>query len=86
MPRKPETPTPDSVEETTDVQHQQRGRHLMVAHRRLKIAFADIYVAMEELREENARLNEIIQEQQRVMGEMSAKLPTDEPKKAAPKS
>ncbi len=88
MPRKPKTSTPDSVEETpdvpqtpTDAQLQQAGRRLNVEHRRLKIAFADAYVELMGIREENARLSALLQESQRVIREMSAKLPKEEPKK-----
>lgn len=95
MPRKPKTPTPDSEpaaeeppaeevpdapEGPTEVQLQQAGRRLHADHQRLKIAFADAYVEITTLREQNARLNEIIQEQQRVVREMEAKLSKDKPK------
>lgn len=84
MPRKPKTPTPDPAEAVsnalTDAQREMAGRRLMAEHRRLKVAFADTYVELIGLREESTRLNEIIQEQQRVIREMSAKLPKDKPK------
>lgn len=93
MPRKPKDTTANLGQEAakaphalTDAQLQQAGRRLAVEHRRLKIAFADTYVEIMGLREENGRLNEVIQEQQRVLRELSAKLPKDEPKKAASKS
>ncbi len=91
MPRKPKDtkadPEPEAVGRNQRVldgaQLQQAGRRLAVEHRRLKIAFADSYVELMGLREENGRLNEVIQEQQRVLRELSAKLPKDEPKKKA---
>lgn len=93
MLRKSKTPTPDAPDAPTEAQMQQAGRRLTAAHRRLKISFADAYVENTELREEIARLNEVMREQQRVMREMSAKLPKDKPepkatprKKAAAKS
>ncbi len=80
MPRKPKTQTPDAPDVQTEVQRQQIGRRLAIEHRRLKVAFADIYVELVGVREESARLNDIIQEQQRVMQELSEKLPEDKPK------
>lgn len=93
MSRKPkdEKTNPEPALPESDTQQAMAGRRLMVAHRRLKISFADAYVENTELREEIARLNEVMQEQQRVIREMSAKLPKDKPapepksKKAAPK-
>jgi len=79
MPRKPKTQTPDAPDVQTEVQRQQIGRRLAIEHRRLKVAFADTYVELVGVREQNDRLNEIIQEQQRVIREISEKLPKDEP-------
>ncbi len=88
MAKKPKTPMSETVPTVPiDAQQQQAGRRLNAEHRRLKIAFADAYVELMGFREENARLNAILAEQQRVMREMSAKLPKDKPKKdATPKS
>lgn len=72
-------PAPDGPDALHEAQRQQAGRRLHADHQRLKIAFADAYVEMEKLRDNNTRLNEIIQEQQRVMHELSEKLPKDKP-------
>ncbi|KKN03910.1 hypothetical protein LCGC14_1102890 [marine sediment metagenome] len=72
-------PEPDTPLELNAAQLQQRGRRLAVEHRRLKVAFADTYVELMGVREQNDRLNGIIQEQQRVMHELHEKLPKDEP-------
>ncbi|KKL18701.1 hypothetical protein LCGC14_2472890 [marine sediment metagenome] len=79
MPRKPKTQTPDAPDVQNAAQRQQTVRRLAVEHRRLKVAFADTYVELVGVREQNDRLNEIIQEQQRVIREISEKLPKDEP-------
>ena len=62
MPRKTKTQTPDTPDGSTDAQRQQAMRRLAVEHRCLKVAFADAYVELIGIREENTRLNEIIQE------------------------
>lgn len=83
MARKPRTLTPDLTAEAaagpTDAQRAMADRRRAAEHHQLKVAFADIYVERIGLREQNTRLNEIIQEQQRVMRELSEKLPKDEP-------
>ena len=81
MLRKPKTPTSDSPNTPTEAQRQQASRRLAVDHRRLKIAFADAYVELIGLREENGRLSELLQEAQRVIREMGAKLLKDNPAK-----
>lgn len=91
MPQKIKGPTADSApkapakprEMTTEQRQQQHGRRLAVEHRRLKVAFADAYVELIGIREENGRLNELLQEAQRVIREMSEKLPKGKPKAAA---
>lgn len=90
MPRTPTTPKPEPAPEVpvdvtaesqavTDAKVAQAGRRLQIEHRRLKLAFADLYVELIGVREENVRVNVLLQESQRVIGEVSKRLPKDEP-------